>query len=85
MFSRRPDASKVALVGLANRLVKAGVGLIDCQVASEHLFSLGAKNIPRAEFLRRVEEALRHPTCSGTWTGPADEASPHAGGAANDG
>lgn len=67
MFSRRTDASKVALVGLVKRLTALGIGLIDCQIASEHLFSLGAKTIPRSEFLRRLDEALRHPTCNDSW------------------
>lgn len=67
MFSRRTDASKVALVGLVERLRTLGVELIDCQVASEHLASLGAKPIPRAEFLQRLESALRHPTYDRKW------------------
>lgn len=67
MFSRRTDASKVALVGLVERLKAIDVTLIDCQVASEHLFSLGATEIPRAEFLARLEAALRFPRAYGIW------------------
>jgi leucyl/phenylalanyl-tRNA--protein transferase len=59
MFSTAPDASKVALYWLVQRLLADGVELIDCQVASEHLFSLGARLIPRAEFLARLEHGLR--------------------------
>jgi leucyl/phenylalanyl-tRNA--protein transferase len=59
MFSHRADASKVALVALVDHLKARGVELIDCQVPSEHLMSLGATAIPRAEFLRRLREALR--------------------------
>jgi leucyl/phenylalanyl-tRNA--protein transferase len=76
MFSRRTDASKVALVALGQRLTALGIGLIDCQMASDHLLRLGAKTVPRAEFLRRLEAALRHPTPSGSWaedSGPAPE------------
>lgn len=67
MFARRTDASKVALVALARRLCEQGIGLIDCQVPSDHLFSLGARTVPRAEFLKRLEEALRQPTRRGSW------------------
>jgi leucyl/phenylalanyl-tRNA--protein transferase len=67
MFSRRPDASKVALVSLAGELLRRGVNLIDCQVATPHLASLGATEIPRAEFLRRLGEGLKLPEIRGTW------------------
>jgi leucyl/phenylalanyl-tRNA--protein transferase len=69
MFSRRDDASKVALAALVERLKAMDVDLIDCQVTSAHLLSLGAREIPRAEFLRRLREALRHPTRPEKWTG----------------
>ena len=51
MFSRRPNMSKIAFVDLVRTLGAAGYGLIDCQVANPHLESLGARNIPREEFL----------------------------------
>lgn len=54
MFSLRPDASKVALVGLARTLDVAGFELIDCQQATPHLLSLGAREIPREEFLQML-------------------------------
>ena len=50
MFSYRSDASKVALVALVRLLRRAGANLIDCQVESEHMNSLGAHNLPRPEF-----------------------------------
>lgn len=50
MFSRAPNASKMALIILARHLRTRGFALIDCQVASEHLFSLGAKEVARADF-----------------------------------
>jgi len=58
MFHRRADASKVALVALVQRLAVEGVGLIDCQVASEHLVRLGAREISRSSFLRFLNSAL---------------------------
>jgi leucyl/phenylalanyl-tRNA--protein transferase len=70
MFSRRPDASKVALVGLVDELTRRGVELIDCQVTTEHLLSLGAREIPRSEFLRRLDDLLRHPTDRTSWARP---------------
>ncbi len=58
MFSTATDASKVALYWLVQGLLERDVELIDAQVASEHLFSLGARLIPRAEFIARLEHAL---------------------------
>ena len=52
MFSRRPDASKVALATLAERLKAKQFRLIDCQVDSAHMRRLGARSIDRARFLR---------------------------------
>ncbi|HEU4781138.1 MAG TPA: leucyl/phenylalanyl-tRNA--protein transferase [Steroidobacteraceae bacterium] len=50
MFSRERDASKVALARLAERAVVAGVQLIDCQLPTPHLRSLGSQPVPRHEF-----------------------------------
>ena len=58
MFSLERDASKVALKQLVDRAVAEGVELIDCQVASTHLASLGAREIPRAEFVSRLARAI---------------------------
>ncbi|MDR3635039.1 MAG: leucyl/phenylalanyl-tRNA--protein transferase [Isosphaeraceae bacterium] len=80
MFSRQSNASKVALVGLARRLTALGIGLIDCQIVSEHLLSLGAKNVPRSEFLRRLDEAVRHPASRGSWAGYSGELRAQADG-----
>lgn len=52
MFSKRSDASKVALVNLSEQLIEKGFKLIDCQVHSKHLQSLGAKPIQREFFIR---------------------------------
>lgn len=54
MFHRVADASKVALVTLARHLQAQDFELIDCQLPSPHLASLGAREIPREEFLRRL-------------------------------
>ncbi len=51
MFHRRTDASKVALVDLCSRLAAAGGGLLDVQLPTPHLRSLGAVTVPREEFL----------------------------------
>ena len=54
MFTRRTDASKIALVWLVRQLEAWGFGVIDCQMRTAHLASLGAREVPRAEFLRRL-------------------------------
>lgn len=61
MFSAVTDASKVALVTLAERCLALGVELIDCQLPTPHLESLGSRCLPRQEFLQRVKrlEALQ--------------------------
>ena len=51
MFSKKTDASKVAFVKLVQQLNTWGFELIDCQIRSEHLDSLGAENIPRRRFI----------------------------------
>ncbi len=67
MFSRRNDASKVALVALAAQLRKLGVSLIDCQVESEHLNSLGAKQISRVDFEAHLAHTDGHPVTAASW------------------
>ena len=54
MFSTETDASKVALVGLVEELRRRNMPLIDCQQRTPLLASLGAREIPRRDFLRRV-------------------------------
>ena len=58
MFSVERDASKVALWGLVQHMLEHGGRLIDCQVASAHLASLGARSVPRRQFVRELEEAI---------------------------
>ena len=59
MFSRVPDASKVALVHLVARLVAGGFKLLDTQFVTVHLAQFGAIEIPRAAYRRRLAAALR--------------------------
>jgi leucyl/phenylalanyl-tRNA--protein transferase len=61
MFSGETNASKVALIRLAGILRSLDFTLIDCQVHSPHLESLGARLIPRRDFLRLIEEGVRKP------------------------
>jgi leucyl/phenylalanyl-tRNA---protein transferase len=61
MFHRRSDASKVALVHLVEHLTAGGASLLDVQWTTPHLVSLGAVDIPRAEYQRRLHAALEHP------------------------
>lgn len=59
MFSRQPNASKIALAALIALLRREGVAMIDCQQSTGHLASLGAREIRRAQFLQRVAEAVQ--------------------------
>ena len=67
MFSRATDASKVALVALVEELRTRGVPLIDCQVHTPLLASLGAREIPRRTFLRELAALVNYPASSGKW------------------
>ncbi|MCG8493889.1 MAG: leucyl/phenylalanyl-tRNA--protein transferase [Sneathiellales bacterium] len=58
MFSRETNASKVALVYLVARLIHGGFKLLDTQFLTEHLASMGAVEISREEYHRRLDEAL---------------------------
>jgi leucyl/phenylalanyl-tRNA--protein transferase len=67
MFSREPDASKVALVHLARQLARWGYGLIDCQMETAHLASMGAQTLSRAAFTARLAELVNLPHLPGPW------------------
>jgi leucyl/phenylalanyl-tRNA--protein transferase len=58
MFTRVSDASKVCLVNLVALLQQQGVKLIDCQQETEHLASMGARPIPRAQFARLLGDLI---------------------------
>jgi leucyl/phenylalanyl-tRNA--protein transferase len=66
MFARLPDASKIALTYLVHFLRSEGVELIDCQQQTSHLATLGARPLPRREFLARMKAAIAQPAIA-TW------------------
>ncbi|MGZ5034356.1 MAG: leucyl/phenylalanyl-tRNA--protein transferase [Usitatibacter sp.] len=68
MFSHAPDASKVALVKLVERLRAADFRLIDCQQATAHLASLGAREIPRKAFAQLIQESIQYPPSGQCWS-----------------
>ena len=67
MFARAPDASKVALVRLVERLKARGYRVIDCQQATAHLASLGAREIDRKTFAQLVEDSIQYPPSGERW------------------
>ena len=67
MFSKESNASKFALISLAQRLMPLGFTMIDCQLHNAHLESLGAVEIPRRQFLEELSAGLDSPTWMGTW------------------
>jgi len=68
MFSKVSNASKTGFISLTQNLVKLGITLIDCQVYTQHLESLGGEDIPREEYLQLLNHSLRSPTLHGSWT-----------------
>ena len=68
MFAHAPDASKVALVRLVERLRAAGFRVIDCQQATAHLASLGAREIPRSAFAQLLRESIQYPPSGAHWS-----------------
>jgi len=66
MFSAGRDASKVALVGLTVRCRELGVSMLDCQVPSPHLHSLGVRDMPRSRFLSLLRDLVSAPD-AGPW------------------
>jgi leucyl/phenylalanyl-tRNA---protein transferase len=67
MFSRERDASKVALARLVEQCRRRGIELIDCQIASSHLASLGAREVSRNEFVHLLRRWARR-VASDRWT-----------------
>lgn len=68
MYSARSGGSKAALLALAFRLRQWGWPLIDAQVASDHLFSLGATTLPRRAFLHALRTQLAATSPPGDWS-----------------
>lgn len=66
MFSLQTDASKVALARLVDECKMRHIELIDCQVASDHLASLGAREVSRNDFIGYLKRYARR-TASGNW------------------
>src|SRR5258705_8087895 len=73
MFSRAPDASKIAYVACVRQLDAWNIGLIDCQVHTEHLERFGAYEVPRLQYLEMLHLALDQPTKRGKWTLELDQ------------
>ncbi len=68
MFSRAPDASKIAFVASVRQLDAWSIGLIDCQVHTDHLERFGAHEVPRGDYLDMLQVTLDEPTRRGRWT-----------------
>jgi leucyl/phenylalanyl-tRNA--protein transferase len=67
MFSRVRDASKVALKYLCDELITRNFAFIDCQMATSHLLSLGARLIPRKQFIAMIAQHAQPPDPVGNW------------------
>ncbi len=67
MFSFQSNASKAALITLCNMLEHADFSILDCQVYTEHLDSMGAEMIPRKDFIAMVNKGLEKKTIRGNW------------------
>jgi leucyl/phenylalanyl-tRNA--protein transferase len=67
MCSLRPDASKAAFAALCGRVFGWGFRFIDGQLANPHLSRLGARSVPRTDYLARLAEALEAPSRIGDW------------------
>ena len=67
MYAVAPDASKIALAHLVRQLDRWGYGLIDCQMATAHLARFGAREIPRAEFMRKLANLVNYPHTDYPW------------------
>jgi leucyl/phenylalanyl-tRNA--protein transferase len=71
MFSYESDASKAAIAALVRHLDKWHFHLLDAQVKTGHLLSLGAKEMSRKIFLQKLQVALQLPTMRGRWEADA--------------
>jgi leucyl/phenylalanyl-tRNA--protein transferase len=68
MFTREPDASKIALTHLVRQLSRWDYGMIDCQMTTPLLARFGAREIPRASFVRRLAELVDYPRTGRRWS-----------------
>lgn len=67
MFSSVTDASKTAFINMVRALAALGIEMIDCQISTPHLLSLGAEDIPRTEYMRMLDSLLQFPDLKGKW------------------
>jgi leucyl/phenylalanyl-tRNA--protein transferase len=71
MFTDSRDASKIAFAHLCAHLKQRGFGIIDCQMETRHLASLGARPIPRCDFAARLEQLCAQGDAPGCWPAAA--------------
>jgi leucyl/phenylalanyl-tRNA--protein transferase len=67
MFAKTPNASKAGFITLVRALEKSGYWLVDCQVETPHLVSLGARGIPRGDFYDYLMKNSYEKTLVGHW------------------
>jgi leucyl/phenylalanyl-tRNA---protein transferase len=72
MFSRQSDASKIALAHLVAQLSRWSFPIIDCQMRTSHLASLGAFDMPRRQFQKLIDRLVKQPGTMGAWTADDD-------------
>jgi leucyl/phenylalanyl-tRNA---protein transferase len=70
MFARQTDASKIALAHLVRELTARSYGLIDCQMTTAHLASLGGREISRSDFLLIINKLTNKPATPEKWPAP---------------
>ena len=80
MFARADDASKIAFTACVRQLDAWHIGLIDCQVHTEHLERFGAYEVPRLDYIEMLKMALDEPTKRGKWSFDLDPAAFAASG-----
>jgi len=68
MFARETDASKVAFAAAVGYLARRDFRLIDCQVESRHMATLGATLIRRSEFVTLLDKYCSEPSPTGSWS-----------------
>ncbi len=67
MFSEVSDASKAAFISMARALGSLGIEMIDCQLPTSHLMSLGAEELSRSRYMELLDEMLEFPALRGRW------------------
>jgi leucyl/phenylalanyl-tRNA--protein transferase len=68
MFSRKTNASKIALAALSAWCLHNDIQMIDCQQETAHLLSLGAAAIPRQAFLKQLQISINQTKIEESWT-----------------